>query len=142
MSERIKRMFMMLPFVPETLINREIVDDILRLWEAEFPGTVGVFDTFRNYILNMYIGPTASYKPHIWSVSGMRIRTNNAAESLHGRLNILCDVTGRFRATSSFLPFKRRWQTHLATFAGGARSTQSPCTQGATVSLPSNLMSF
>ena len=86
-SERIKMMFMMLPLVPETLVNREIVDDDLQLWEAEFPGTVVVFDRFRDYLSKMYVGSMATYKPHIRSVSGMRIRTNNAAESLHGRLN-------------------------------------------------------
>ena len=80
-------MFMMLPFVPETLVNREIVDDDLQLWEAEFPGTVVVFDRFRDYLSKMYVGSMATYKPHIRSVSGMRIRTNNAAESLHWRLN-------------------------------------------------------
>ena len=87
LSERIKRMFMMLPFVPESLIVPETVDTIIGFWEREFPGTTGVFDSFRDFILKVYVGQTASYKPNIWSVSGMRIRTNNAAESLNGRVN-------------------------------------------------------
>ena len=86
-SEWIKRMFMMLPFLPDSLILPETVDAILGFWEGEFPGTVGVFDGFKDFMLKVYVGQTASYKPRMWSASGMRIRTNNAAESLNGRVN-------------------------------------------------------
>lgn len=37
MSERIKRLFMMLPIIPDSIILREMVDDILLSWESEFP---------------------------------------------------------------------------------------------------------
>ena len=78
---------MTLPFLPDSLILPETVDAILGFWEGEFPGTVGVFDGFKDFMLKVYVGQTASYKPRMWSASGMRIRTNNAAESLNGRVN-------------------------------------------------------
>ena len=89
-----KRALMMLPLLPEELITSHLLDVIIGRWARAFPNHANEFDGLKRHLLATYIRRSARYPPHIWSVSGKKIRTNNAAESTHSRLNASIRVSG------------------------------------------------
>ena len=87
LAEATKRAFMMLPLLPRELIGMDVVELIVKRWTDAFPRFRHAFDDLRRHLEEYYVGPHARFPPHLWSVSGRKIRTNNAAESSHTRLN-------------------------------------------------------
>ena len=63
-------------------------------WDRAFPQRRGAFEKLRRHILRNYVGTSARFPVHLWSVSGRATRTNNAAESSHARLNASVRVSG------------------------------------------------
>ena len=88
---------MMLPLVPEELLTTSVVDLVVARWDSAFPERRGLFEKLRRHILRNYVGTSARFPVHLWSVSGRATRTNNAAESSHARLNasvrVSCEVS-------------------------------------------------
>ena len=89
-----KRALMMLPLLPEELISTAVVDLVVGRWKRDFPNHNNALKPLRDYLVRNYVGPRALNPPRIWSVSGQKIRTNNAAESCHSRLNASIRVSG------------------------------------------------
>ena len=95
LAQRTKRRLMMLPLLPEELISHEVVQMILRAWQEGCPEFSDAFDSLVATVIRTFVGtPQTSVAPvrprfpkHIWCVSGMCIRTNNGAESVHAQLN-------------------------------------------------------
>ena len=63
-------------------------------WDRAFPQRRGAFEKLRRHILRNYVGTSARFPVHLWSVSGRATRTNNAAESSHARPNASVRVSG------------------------------------------------
>ena len=93
-ANRTKRALMMLPLLPEELISTAVVDLVVGRWKRDFPNHNNALKPLRDFLVRNYAGPRALYPPSIWSVSGRKIRTNNAAESCHSRLNASIRVSG------------------------------------------------
>ena len=95
MAERTKRRIMMLPLLPVKLITTTVLGLIRRAWADSCPGLSTVFDGLFAKVVRTYIGTPpgtqtpvrARFHPSIWSVSGMSVRTNNPAESVHAQIN-------------------------------------------------------
>ena len=96
LAEKTKRRLMMLPLLPERLITPQVVGLILRMWVDGCPEHRDAFHSVVATILRTYVGvpqddpetpTTPRFPPELWSVSGMTIRTNNSAESLHSEIN-------------------------------------------------------
>ena len=95
-AETTKRRFTMLALLPEVLITPEVVRLILDDWKASAPkGLEDAFDDLFKTVMRTYVGaprrdgqpPRTLFPPHLWSVSGRSIGTNNGAESCHSALN-------------------------------------------------------
>ena len=87
---------MMLPLLPEELATPAVVDLIDRAWADAVPRRQRTFRPLVATVLSTYVGTpptpdaparTPRFPPHLWSVSAMSVRTNNAAESVHAQLN-------------------------------------------------------
>ena len=96
LAEKTKRRLMMLPLLPEEAITSEVVDLIIATWKKEAPERLkSAFDRLANTIRDTYIRaprtgrqPTGlRFPPHLWSVCGRSVRTNNGAESFHSTIN-------------------------------------------------------
>ena len=80
---KIKRLLRMLPLLPEELITPEVIGLIHRLWQQGCPEHGDAFDGLIATILRTYVGTPPGHAPptrprfprHLWSVSGMCIRT-------------------------------------------------------------------
>ena len=94
LAEKTKRAVMMLPFLPAELIDPAIVAAIFGRWTAAYEDHRNDFDELRDHVLDNYVRPGARFPVRFWSVSGRRVRTNNAAESSHSRLNASVRVSG------------------------------------------------
>ena len=94
MAEKVKRSLMMLPLLPEELISTDLVDALVARFDAAVPECAGAFGPLREYLVSNYVRPNARFPKRIWSVSGRKFRTNNAAESFHPRLNASLRVSG------------------------------------------------
>ena len=85
----------MLPLLPYELITQQLVELIVQEWRDATQTHKRAFDRAITTLLKMYVGRETSklkakrpvYDKQLWNVCGMKIRTNNAAESTHGRLN-------------------------------------------------------
>ena len=85
----------MMPLLPEEVINSEVLDLIIAAWRNEAPVQLkNAFDRLAKTIRRTYVGapqgqqpPRPRFPPHLWSVSGRSVRTNNGAESLHSTIN-------------------------------------------------------
>ena len=93
-AENTKRSLMMLPLLQEELITTELVGELLARFDAAVPECAGAFGPLRDIIVRNYIRPNAKFPKCLWSVSGLKVRTNNAAESFHPRLNASLRVSG------------------------------------------------
>mgnify|MGYP004636557411 CR=1 FL=1 len=93
-AKKTKRALMMLPLLPEELITVSLVDALLARFDAAVPECAGAFGPVREYLVPNYVRPNARHPRHRWSVSGRKIRTNNAAESYHAQLNGSLRVSG------------------------------------------------
>ena len=91
---KVRRLLMMLPMPPEELIYTAVVDFVVGRWKKDFPNNNNALKPLRDYLVRNYVGPRSINPPCIWSVSGRKIRTNNAAESCHSRLNASIRVSG------------------------------------------------
>ena len=88
-------MIMMLPLLPQELLTPELVAFLKKTWEDSSPNNKRIFDKTFAVISKTYVGThkkgaagkQPTFHPSIWSVAGMKIRTNNSAESVHSRLN-------------------------------------------------------
>ena len=96
LAQRTKRRFMMVPLLPEELVTLEIVDLILRAWKDGCPNHADAFDAVSKSFMETYVGRRRKrsrtvgpprFPPSLWSVSGMRARTNNPAERVHSKMN-------------------------------------------------------
>ena len=93
-AKKTKRAVMMLPLLPEELITTDLVDKLLARFDAAVPECAGAFGPLRDYLVSTYVRQNARHPRRRWSVSGRKIRTNNAAESCHAQLNGSLRVSG------------------------------------------------
>ena len=101
LAQKTKRRLMMLPLLPEELAIPEVLGLIHCAWTDACPEHRHAFDGLVAKVIKTYVGTPpgdpARVRPQfnqsIWSVSGMSVRTNNGAESLHAQLN--AEVEGR-----------------------------------------------
>ena len=101
MAQLTKRRLMLLPLLPEELAIPEVLGIIHCAWTDACPDHLHAFDELIARVIRTYIGippgdPTpvrTRFHQSIWSVSGMSVRTNNGAESLHALLN--AEVKGK-----------------------------------------------
>ena len=87
LAEATKCALMMLPLLPRELITMGLVNAVIGRCTAAFGHTETDFKAVREYIEATYVGAGARFPVRLWSVSGRNVRTNNAAESSHARLN-------------------------------------------------------
>ena len=96
LAEKIKRQLMLLALVPLELITPDLVEFIIPTWKDGCKELPEAFEKLKQTLLRTYVGtPTEGtstvqpplFPPALWSVSGMVSRTNNAAESVHARMN-------------------------------------------------------
>ena len=94
LAQQTKRRIMMLPFLPHELITQRLVELIVREWRDAATTHKDAFDKIVVTLLRMYVRRESGKHPakdpvfssRMWSVCGKKIRTNNAAESVHSRL--------------------------------------------------------
>ena len=85
----------MLPIVPREFLTEELVTYISSKWRSANVRDKTAFDRITKTLLRVYVGSVTrngvrrrpSFNPSLWSVCGLKIRSNNAAESVHVRLN-------------------------------------------------------
>ena len=107
-ANKTKRALMMLPLLPEELICTAVVDLVVGRWKRDFPNHNNALKPLRDYLVRYYAGPRALYPPQIWSASDQKIRTNNAAESCHSRLNSSIRVNGAVTLDMFLVAIKKR----------------------------------
>ena len=92
---------MLLPLVPYELVTLEPVELIIAAWKDCCKELPDAFEELKKAILRMYAGKPVLgtstvqpplFPPSLWSVR-MASMTNNAAESVHARMN--SDVSGK-----------------------------------------------
>ena len=94
-AQQTKRRFMMLPLLPINMVTYDILVAITDDWKKVQTYDGDEFTFVVKYIQKMYIGRVKSdgnnqdavFPPVLWNVCGQKVRTNNAAESVHSRLN-------------------------------------------------------
>ena len=84
------RRMSLLPLLPPGLITQDLLADIERRCTDAAPSLSESVRAFLAYFTRTYLSPSAPFPLDLWSVSGRRTRTNNAAESFHSRLNERC----------------------------------------------------
>ena len=94
LAMKTKRALMMLPLLPEELITPNVLDVVIGRWARAFPNHAALFNGLKRHLLCTYVRRSARFPPRLWSVSGRKVRTNNAAESTHSRLNASIQVSG------------------------------------------------
>ena len=116
LAEKIKRRLVLLAFVPLELITPDQVEFIIATWKD---GCKELPDAFvklkptapRTYVRTPIEGTSTvqppSFPPALWSVSGMASRTDNAAESVHARMN--SEVSGKL-SVFGFLSIIETWR--------------------------------
>ena len=94
-AQQTKRRFMMLPLLPINMVTEDILMAIIDDWKNVKTYNGDEFMFVVKYVMKTYIGRVKSdgnhqdavFPPVLWNVCGQKIRTNNAAESVHSRLN-------------------------------------------------------
>ena len=94
-AQQTKRRLMMIPFLPVVLIRDDVLDAINDDWKEHCGCHGNEFHPVINLLKRTYTGwvkrdgkyKESSFPPELWSICGRKIRMNNAAESVHSRLN-------------------------------------------------------
>ena len=118
----------MLPFLPQELITNDVLALIVSAWADAVPRRRNAFNPLLKTIASTYVGtrrPDAPprpprFPPSLWCVSGRRVRTNNAAESVHSTLNP--KVSGRLSVFNFLAIIEEAMAEANARVAAGCKS--------------------
>ena len=120
-AEKLKRAIMMLPLLPEELITVRLDDALIARFDAAVPECAGAFGPLRNKLVANYIKPNALFPKRLWSVSGRKIRTNNAAESFNSRLNGSLRVSGAVTLDMFLFAVEKQMRNTIREIDGGCQ---------------------
>ena len=122
----------MLPLVPEEFITDELVSYIVSFWKDANVCDKTAFDPMVKTLLGVYVGRlnrngrrhTPFFNTRFWSVCGLKIRSNNSAESVHSRLNK--KVKGTVSLVRFLQIFEGEMQIADERIATGCKSRANP----------------